>query len=98
MTIPGIDPAFPTQTRAEESEALRAICREFEAIYLRKLFETMRAAGGEEEQDLFGESTAETMFESMFDDQMASEAAQRLQRGLGEALYRQLARRLNEGE
>jgi Rod binding domain-containing protein len=39
-------------------------------------------------------SEAQQMFTSMLDDQLAAKAADQLQRGLGEAIYRQLSRQL----
>lgn len=83
-------PADPLQQK------LRRACHEMEAAFLRQLFETMRE-GVEKEEGLFGESQGEEIFTQMLDDKLASAAADRMTRGLGEALYRQLAPRL-EGE
>jgi len=64
-----------------------------EGIFLRQLFEAMRE--GIPKTNLFGESKGEAMFTSLLDDELSTQAAQKSTRGLGEALYHQLARRLD---
>jgi flagellar protein FlgJ len=75
-----------------ESEELRRISRELEGVFLRQLLQAMRATipeGGFCES-----STGREVFNSLLDEQLASLAAQRMQKGIGEALYRQLCRSL----
>lgn len=68
---------------------LRRVAHEFEAVFLSHVFREMRATvDGAEGQ-------AEAMFTSMLDDVLAGKAAEQSTRGLGEALYRQLAARLS---
>jgi Rod binding domain-containing protein len=67
-----------------------------EGLFLRQLFETMRATSHEE--GLLDSAPGAQLFTSLMDDRLASEAAQRMNRGIGEALYRQLSRRLDEQE
>lgn len=101
-------PAQPTRLRTEAPAgsprattphdphaALRRTAHEFEAVFLRQLLQEMRKSvpdGG-----LLPKTGAEDMFHSMLDDRLATEATKGLERGLGEKLYRQLARRLDEG-
>ena len=80
----------PLTTGAPQDPAarLRRVAHEFEAVFLSQVFREMRATvDGAEGQ-------AEEMFTSMLDDVMAGKAAEQSSRGLGEALYRQLAARL----
>jgi len=80
----------------ESKEKLRGLSHEFEALFLKQMLDVMRESipdGG-----LVGSSMGEDTFTSMLDDRLASEAARRSQDGLGEALYRQLARRLESGD
>ncbi len=71
---------------------LRRLAHEMEGVFLDQLFKAMRASvprGG-----LLDPSPGEEVFTSLMDERLASEAANRMQRGMGEALYRQLARSL----
>jgi len=83
-----IDAAAPKN----ESEDLRRISHELEGLFLRQLLQAMRATlpeGG-----LCERSAGDEVFTSLLDDQLANLAAQRMQKGIGEALYRQLSQRL----
>lgn len=72
------------------AERLRQAAHEFEGVFVAQMFREMRATVASEDAD----PGAET-YTAMLDDAMANEAARRSTRGLGEALYRQLARRLD---
>ena len=88
QSLGSIDAAAPKN----ESEELRRISHELEGLFLRQLFEAMRATlpeGG-----LCERSAGHEVFASLLDEQLASLAAQRMQKGIGEALYRQLSQRL----
>jgi flagellar protein FlgJ len=73
---------------------LRQLAYELESVFLNQLFQAMRSSvpeGG------FIDSTpGQEMFTAMLDEQLASEAAQRLDSKLSEVLYRQLSRHLAE--
>lgn len=90
----GVQPLRPPDAMLsrQESEELRRISHELEGLFLRQLLETMRATlpeGG-----LCERSAGDELFTSLLDERLASMAAQRMQRGIGEALYRQLRQRL----
>ncbi|MHB1327625.1 MAG: rod-binding protein [Gemmatimonadales bacterium] len=70
-------------------ERLRAAAKDFEGVFLTQLFKEMRATVPTED-----ESQGQEMFTAMLDETLAREAAARSERGLGDALYRQLATRL----
>lgn len=75
-----------------ERAQLRRMSQELEGVFLYQLFEAMRATvpqGG-----LTTPSAGQQMFDSLLDQTLASQAARKMQRGLGEALYRQLSRGL----
>jgi len=74
---------------------LRRTADEFEAVFLSRLFHTMQETAIH--SSLADPSQAEQTFRSLLDDRLASEAAVRLRRGIGEELYRSLCRRLPEG-
>jgi flagellar protein FlgJ len=70
---------------------LRRLSKELEGVFLRQLVESMRATVPREPGS---GGSGEEMFQGLLDDALAGLAASRLERGIGEALYRQLSRRL----
>jgi hypothetical protein len=88
---PGIDgaPAAPRATRAE----LRRLAHALEGVFLNQLFQAMRSSVPRDQGPLTT-SSGEEMFTSLMDESLSQQAAQRMSRGVGEALYRQLARGL----
>jgi flagellar protein FlgJ len=70
---------------------LRRTAQEFEGIFLAQLFREMRASLPEES---LGGGAGGDLFTTLLDDAVALEAARRSSRGLSDALYRQLAARL----
>jgi flagellar protein FlgJ len=81
--------ATPRDQRAE----LRRLAHEMEGLFLSQLFRAMRESVPAEDGDV-GSEYGKEVFTAMMDDRLASQAAQKMQRGIGEALYRQLSRRL----
>lgn len=74
-------------TRAE----IRKLSNQLEGVFVSQLFQAMRDTVSQ--GDGLGQpSPGEQMFTSLFDDTVASQAAEHMQHGLGDALYRQLTR------
>lgn len=94
MTIQGPIGAPPPNPEAEGRERLHKIAREFQGIFLKQMFTAMRS--GVPDGGLLESSPGQEIWTSMMDDRLAEEAAARMERGLGEALYRQLCRRLDD--
>jgi len=95
---PGATPlGGPDAAAAREAERakLRRASQAMEGVFVRQLFEAMRRATPQEGSD--GSSYARSTFTSMLDDALAGEAAQHMQRGIGDALFRQLSHRLAGG-
>lgn len=90
MTADGIHSS--RAVAADPHVQLRKMAHAMEGLFLNQLFQAMRASvpasGGED-------APAQQMFTSLFDQQVAASSAQQQSRGLGEALYHQLARRLD---
>ncbi|MGE0443402.1 MAG: rod-binding protein [Gemmatimonadales bacterium] len=84
---PGVAGGTPPQTG--EAERLRKAAHDFEGVFIAQLFREMRATVPAEDGGSDG-----GMYTALLDDALANEAAGRSTRGLGEALYRQLAQRL----
>lgn len=91
MTEIRTDPARATGASGDSEHArLRKAAHDFEGVFLAQMFKEMRATVPAEES-----VPGQEVFTEMLDDRMANEAAGRSTRGLGEALYRQLAARLD---
>ena len=85
-------PPAPAGSHAAEAARLRQACQDLEGVFLRHLFQAMRETVPKE--GLMGDSSGEEIFTSMFDDAMADRASSQLSRGLADALFQQLGRRL----
>ena len=85
----------PAGPNAAEAARLHKACQDLEGVFLRHLFQAMRESVPSE--GLTGDSSAEQTFTSMFDDAIADKAAGQLSRGLADALFQQLGRRLAAG-
>ncbi len=83
--VPGADP----------HAALRAAARQLEGVFQAQLFQAMRATVPE--GGVFETSMGEELFTAMRDQVIAEQAAGRSDRGLAEAIYRQLSRHLAAG-
>ncbi len=89
-----VNPALPITPRpAPEREKLAGAARQFEAIFIRQMLATARAAKPAGENDLFGGQAMET-FAQMRDERFADIAASSGAFGLGHAIETQLAARL----
>jgi Rod binding domain-containing protein len=87
-------PAAGSPTPADPHTKLRHVAQQLEGVFVAQLFQAMRASvpdGG-----LTGQEPGGDVFRSMMDDQLANLAAERFQRGIGDALYRQLSTRLDQ--
>ena len=88
------DRVTPTRAVAvDPHEQLRQTAHAMESLFLNQLFQAMRASASQAGSSEDG--PAQEMFTGLFDQQVAGMAAGRESRGLGEALYHQLARRLD---
>ena len=76
-----------------DAEELRRVSNEMEALFLRQLLRAMRTTVPE--SGLCEKSPGHDLFTELLDDQLANSAAEQMQKGIGEALYRQLMRRLD---
>ena len=87
------DSVSPTRAVAPDPHAqLRQMAHAMESVFLNQLFQAMRASASQADSE---DGPAQEMFTGMFDQQIAGMSAGRESRGLGEALYHQLARRLD---
>lgn len=76
-------------------ERLQRIAVGFQAVFLSKMFQAMHETAIR--SSLVDPSPAEQTFRYLLDDQLAGEASARMQRGIGDQIYRALCRRLPEG-
>jgi Rod binding domain-containing protein len=71
---------------------LRKAAHDLEGVFVAELFKAMRATVPED--GIIGPAQGQELFQGMMDDRVAELYAGRSRSGLGEALYRQLSRRL----
>lgn len=86
ITAPTIIPT-PKAT-SQDNKALRKACADFEAQMTNQLLSAMRKTIPTD--GLFARSNGEEMFQSMLDQELATQMAQGRGTGFGETLYRQL--------
>ena len=96
MTAPLRMPAAPlpldhAPARSDRAQ-LRKVAHQLEAVFLNQLFQAMRASVPQ--SGLGGENSGGELFTSLLDEKLAGIASERMHRGVGEALYRELSRRL----
>lgn len=85
----------PTKETPHSPHArLRKAAQDLEGVFVAELFKAMRATVPQD--GIMGEAPGQDLFQSMMDDRVADLYAGRSKSGLGEALYRQLSRRLPE--
>lgn len=77
-----------------EIPELRQAARALEGVFLNQLFQAMRATVPE--SGLFESSSGQEIFETMFDEHMSGVMAQQSENGLGDLLYDQLRRRIQD--
>lgn len=77
---------------ASPHERLRAAARQLEGVFVTQLLKAMRESS--RQGGLASDSSGEQLFTDLFDERMAQEAALRSRNGIGEAIYRQMARRI----
>lgn len=83
----------PTTENPNSAHAkLRKAAHDLEGVFVGELFKAMRATVPDD--GVIGEAAGQDLFQGMMDDRVAELYAGRSQGGLGEALYRQLSRRL----
>lgn len=89
VTGPASLGATPTPDRKEQ---LHKLSRQLEGVFLNQLFQAMRQSVPQE--GVLTQNQGQELFTQLFDERMAAEAADHMKHGLSEALYRQLAGRL----
>jgi flagellar protein FlgJ len=83
--------------KAGSEKDMEKVARDFESVFINKLFESMRKAIPK--SGLF-DSSALDMFQSMTDQEMAKEMSKRKGMGIGEMVYQDLSRidKVSRGE
>ena len=90
-------PAHPiaaglTVQAAGQAARLRKAAHDLEGVFVNELFKAMRETVPQD--GILSEDPGRDLFTGMMDERLAESYAERSQGGLGEALYRQLSRRL----
>ena len=93
--VGGIDRAGAAAApKPDPREQVRKLAHQLEGVFLNQLFQAMRESVPQD--GAVDAAPGQQMFTQMFDERVAAEAANHMSRGLGDALYRQLAARLPE--
>ncbi len=79
-----------------DPESLRKVCRQFEEAFVQQMFKQMRATVPE--GGLFDNGNDYQIYRDMMDAQIAQSVAQRGELGIGDMLYNQLSRSLEQVE
>jgi flagellar protein FlgJ len=91
MDVSSIDkisgPNPPPDIRAK-NEKLREACSDFEALFLDRMFQSMRKTLPGDA--IFGGSHQKEIYESLYYEEMSKKISRGKGMGIGEALYRQL--------
>ncbi len=84
------------QRKSTSQRALQDAAEQFEAIFLYQLMEQMRRTVPE--TDLLGDRRAEKIFQSMLDQEIASNIAQGQSVGLAKMIYEQMSRYVSDDD
>lgn len=76
-------------------EKLKQASHDLEGLFVNELFKAMRASVPEGD-GIISQSSGGEMFQGMMDEKLATVYASKSQHGIGDALYRQLSRRLTD--
>ncbi len=76
-------------------EKLRQASHDLEGLFVNELFKAMRATLPQD--GILSSAPGQDMFQGMMDEKLADMYATKSVHGLGESLYRQLGRRLQDG-
>ncbi len=79
-------------TLEQQKQRLRDASQDFEAIFARQLMKNMRS--GLTENSMFGSGVEGEIFSDMMDNAVAEKIAERGDLGIGDALYKELVKRL----
>ncbi len=92
-SVTGLDAPRPTP----KSDPLWQAAHDLEGVFMAQLFQAMRSTVPQGEGFLES-SNSEDIFSAMLDEVLGKVAAERLKGGMGDALYRQLSRRISASE
>ena len=90
--IQGPTPAHVPGEPANARDKLRKAAHDLEGVFVNELFKAMRATVPQE--GILSQDPGQETFTGMLDERLAATYAEHSRNGLGEALYRQLSRRL----
>lgn len=82
--------SFNSTLATSKEDGMRNAAAEFEAIMVQMMFKSMRSA--EPPEGILETSNAQEIYRDMLDGRIAQELAHRQSMGLGEEIYRQVAR------
>lgn len=82
------------EARKVDEEKLREACKDFESLFVQQVLRSMRKTISK--SDLFSGGAGGEIFESLFDQELSRNLANRGVFGLGKILYHQMIKKLKE--
>ncbi len=83
-------PDTARNVKRNNPEALKKTCQQFEALFIQSMFKTMRDSVPE--GGLIEKGNADGIYQSLFDQEVATQAARHNGIGIADMLYEQLSR------
>lgn len=77
-----------------DKEKLKKACEDFESIFLKMMFDSMRATV--QKTEITPSDSGRDIFEGMLDDELMNNATKSGGVGLSEMMYKQLSKQMNE--
>ena len=83
------EPAADEEAMAKRDKELKEACKGFEAMFLSMMYKSMRSTVPE--NTLFGENSAQKIFQDMYDQKLMDNVADTNSVGIADMLYKQLS-------
>jgi len=83
-----------SRTETASDSRLKKACADFEGIFLNLMLQTMRRSIPDD--GVFGKTHQSDMYDTLFLQEISTQLARERGLGIGDALYREVRRRMNE--
>jgi peptidoglycan hydrolase FlgJ len=93
ITAPAADSPVNSEAATPRNARLLEAVKNLEGVFVQQLYKAMRESVPQDEGIISG-GTGEEMFTALMDQHLAAETPRHWERGLSDALYRQLSRHL----
>lgn len=91
-SVPSVASAAPSASGKADPDKLLTTAKQLEAMFVRQLFQAMRATASESDDGAMSGGSAGATFQQLFDEHIADQTPTQWKHGLAEAVARQFAR------